>query len=260
MTPRTFATAAGLALAASGALAGGPLTPAAEPPPAVASPAPAPAWQVQVRPYVWATGLSGRVRPIAGAPTVSFSKSFSDSLKDLDAAFFLSASAERGRFVIHGDVGRVVSSRRGSVAGLLPARGGTSQTVLTLAAGYKAVVGPTYSVDVFAGVRAFWLTADVNVAGVVSTSPQRSIVDPLVGLRANAMLAPRLSGTLYADVGGFGVGTKSTVVLSGLLNYQVNERMTVSGGYRHMKIDYDKGGTLADVTLGGPLLGVSWRF
>ncbi|QYK43414.1 MAG: hypothetical protein KF887_03195 [Paracoccaceae bacterium] len=254
-------TAAVLAAAPAMATAGGPATVTVEPDVVVAQPAPAPKWQVQVMPYVWASGMTGSIRPFTGAPTVSFSKSFSDTLEDLDAAFFLSASAQRDRWVLLGDFSRVVTSRAGTVPGGLPAEGGLKQTTLTLAGGYKAVVGPTYSVDVFAGFRAFWLGADVTVAGgAVSASPRRNFVDPIIGLRASAMLAPRWSGMLYADVGGFGVGTESTVVLSGLLNYHVSERVTVSGGYRTMWIDYDDRGTLADVTLGGPILGVSWRF
>lgn len=31
-------------------------------------------WRVQLTPYVWMAGLSGDVRPLAGAPTVSTSR------------------------------------------------------------------------------------------------------------------------------------------------------------------------------------------
>lgn len=53
-------------------------------------PASAEDWSGQITPYVWAAGLGGEVTPMAGAPTISFDKGFSDLLKDLDGAFFLS--------------------------------------------------------------------------------------------------------------------------------------------------------------------------
>lgn len=229
--------------------------------PAEAAEAPSPRWQFQVMPYVWASGMQGRVRPFVGAPTVSFSQSFSDTVEDINAAFFLSAGAQRGRIVALGDFSRVATSRSGIVPPDLPAEGGTTQTTLTLAAGYKTIVQPTYSVDIFAGFRAFWLEAGVETAdGAISVSPRRSFADPIVGVRASARLARRWSGVLYADVGGFGVGTESTVVVSGLINHHLGKRFTLSGGYRSMWIDYNSRGTLVDVTIAGPILGASVRF
>ncbi len=228
---------------------------------AAAVEAASPRWQFQIMPYVWASGMTGSIRPIASAPTVSFSRSFSDTLEDIDAAFFLSAGAQRGRIVALGDFSRVATSRSGVVPPGLPAEGGTTQTTLTLAGGYKALVGRTYSIDVFAGLRAFWLEADLTVGGgALSVSPRRSFVDPVIGARASARLAPSWSGALHFDVGGFGAGTDSTVVLSALANYHLGKRFTFSGGYRSMWIDYDSRGTLVDVTIAGPILGASVRF
>lgn len=260
---RGFARAvlAAMFLLPGAAMAGGPAAPVAEAPVAVAQPTPPLKWDVQLMPYVWASGMGGTIRPTAGSPTLSFSKSFKDTLEDLDAAFFLSGAAQRGRFVVLGDFSRVVTSRAGTVAGGVPASGGIKQTTLTLAAGYKVAQGPRSSVDVFGGFRAFWLDAEVQVAGgAFAASPRRSFVDPIIGIRASALLAPKWSGVLYADVGGFGVGTESTVVVSGLLNYHINQRTTLTGGYRAMWIDYDDKGTLADVMIGGPILGLSFRF
>jgi hypothetical protein len=56
-------------------------------------------WSFQITPYVWASGLGGDITPFTSAPTVSNSKSFSEILKDLDAAFFISGFARRDRFV-----------------------------------------------------------------------------------------------------------------------------------------------------------------
>ncbi|WP_423211258.1 hypothetical protein [Paracoccus yeei] len=34
----------------------------------------------------------------------------------------------------------------------------------------------------------------------------------------------------------------------------------LSGGFRRLHVDYRSGGTRLDVTMAGPLLGVTWRF
>ncbi len=62
------------------------------------------AWVWQVTPYVWASGMTDNVRPFAGAPKISFDSSFSEVVKDLDAASFLSGYARRDRIVLLGDL------------------------------------------------------------------------------------------------------------------------------------------------------------
>ena len=247
-------------LAVPPVLAAGPFQPATEP--AVAAPETVGlSWRFTVMPYVWASGLSGTIRPFTGAPTLSFDQGFSDVLEDLDGAFFLSFGAERGRFVILGDVSQVTSSRDGTLPGGIPAEGQTRQSTLTLAAGYRVLAEPNRAVDIFGGFRHFRLEADVRVlGGALSASPERSFTDPILGARAILALSPRWSTVLYADIGGFGVGTDSTVVASALLNYRLTDRAALSFGYRSMWLDYDDGGTLADVTIGGPIFGVSYRF
>lgn len=220
-----------------------------------------PEWRFEVMPYVWASGFSGTLRPFTGAPTFSVSKSFSETLEDLDAAFFMSAAAERGRFVALGDFSHVATSKSGTVGPGVPATGSTEQTTLTLAGGYRAFADSRSSVDVFAGVRAFWLEADVAVAGgAFAASPQRTFIDPVIGARASRRLAERWSGGLHADFGGFGAGTDLTVVAAGMINFHATKRITLSAGYRSMWIDYNNASTIADVVIGGPLFGVSWRF
>lgn len=218
-------------------------------------------WSWQVTPYVWATGVSGDITPFTGAPTVSFETSFSEILENLDAAFFVTGYARRDRFVLLGDLSYSKTSRDGTIPPGLPASGGLEQTSLTLAAGYRVVDEPGTAVDILAGGR-YWNiegSVDVPLAGV-SVSPGLSFVDPIIAARANFDLAPGWSVIAYADVGGFGVGSDMTSQFAAVLNYQVNERFYVSGGYRTLSIDYEEGGTRIDATMSGPILGATWRF
>ncbi|MBP1806204.1 hypothetical protein [Rubellimicrobium aerolatum] len=218
-------------------------------------------WNVQVTPYVWGSGVSGELTPLAGGPTLDFDESLSDVLEDLDGAFFLSAYARSERWVVLGDISSATSSREGTVPPGLPAEGEVSQRSVTLAVGYRAVSGPRATVDLLAGAR-FW---DVEVSAAapavgLSAGADVSFSDPILGARVNLTLAPRLSAILYADVGGFGTGSEATNQVVATLNYAVTDRFYVSSGWRRLYVDYDSGGTDFEAALSGPLLGVTWRF
>ena len=218
-------------------------------------------WRFELLPYLWGAGMSGRVRPFAGAPTVSFARSARDILEEVDAAILVAGEATRGHLVLLADGSRVATSRAGTVPGGVPAEARMRQTMLFAAAGWRADVSPRHHVDVFAGLRSLQLEADVILGpGVLSTSPRRHLVDPVVGARAAVALTPRWTGRLHADLGGFGVGTESTVTLQALTDVALTRRIALTAGYRAMLIDHDDKGTLVDVALGGLLGGVRLRF
>jgi hypothetical protein len=68
-------------------------------------------WSAQVTPYLWGAGLSGSVAPLANGPTLEFDNDLSEVLEDLDAAFFITGFARRGRLVFLGDFSATTSSR-----------------------------------------------------------------------------------------------------------------------------------------------------
>lgn len=216
----------------------------------------------QITPYAWATGIGGDITPFTGAPTVSISKSFSDLIKDLDAAFFISAYARYGNLVFMGDVSTSSSSRSGAAPVLgVPATGKLRQTSATALAGYRVGATETASFAILGGVRHWRVrgAVDVPLAGV-SESRSVSFTDPIIAARASFQLAPGWSALLYADVGGFGVGSRSTAQLLGTVNYQMRENAFLSVGYRHLHVDYRDGGTRFDMRMGGPVVGATFRF
>lgn len=218
-------------------------------------------WSVQVTPYVWGSGIDGNATPFTGGPNIAFERSFSEVLEDLDAAFFVSGFARRDRFVLLGDFSYSSSSKEGRIPPGLPATGELRQTSLTLAAGYRIADDPGKTIDLLAGARQWRIRSSVEVplAGI-SRSPAETFTDPILAIRANVTLAPRWSALLYADAGGFGVGSDSTYQFVGTVNYRVSDRIHVSGGYRRLDVDYASGGTRVDISLDGPLLGMTWRF
>lgn len=256
MGRRSRSAFAGLACAAAA------LLPAAAP--AQERPAPG-AWSVQVTPYLWAAGLDGRVRPDARLPTLKASQSFGEILEDLDAGLFLNALALRDRLVVMGDLSWVATSRKGGFEGTgIGGRAEVTQLTLGLAAGYRVVQEEGVSLDLLAGLRAWRLDAkaELRVAGApfAGASTRMDWVDPLVALRLRVELAPRLSLLALGDVGGFGLGARGTYHGTAVLNYRLADRAWVSAGYRHLMVDRREGGRVADLTLAGPVLGLTWQF
>lgn len=218
-------------------------------------------WSGQLTSYVWGSGLGGKLTPFTGAPSLSFNKSFSDVIEDLDGAFFMSGYARNDRMVLLGDLSWSASSREGQLAPGVPAEGKLTQRSLTLAAGYRALDRQDMALDLLAGARAWRIKAEASVAGgAMSASPTEDFVDPILAARARFEIAPRWSAIIYLDLGGFGVGSEHTSQVFTAVNYQMTDNLFLSGGYRRMDLDYRSGGIRADVTMQGPLLGLTWRF
>lgn len=217
-------------------------------------------WSLQVTPYLWGSGVSGDLAPLAGGPTLEFDASLGDVLEDLDGAFFLSAIARRGDLVLLGDLSWSSSSREGVVPPGLPAEGELSQRSVTLAAGWRVQAEPA-SLDVLAGVRSWDVEASAAAPLLgLSASREASFADPILAARATFPLAERLSLLAYADVGGFGAGSEATSQQVATLNYAATDRLTLSGGWRRLFVDYEGEGGSFEATLSGPLAGVTWRF
>ncbi len=218
-------------------------------------------WSGQVTPYVWAAGFGGDITPFTGAPTLSFDKSFSDVVDDLDGAFFLSGYARRGELVLMGDLSWSSSSKSGLVPPGLPAGGKLTQRSLTLLAGWRAVNNQGFTLDLLGGARAWNIRSSVSVAGgLVQAAPGKDFVDPILAARANIAMGPQWSAVVYADFGGFGVGSENTSQVLATVNYEMNDNLWLSVGYRQLNVDYQSGGTAVDVQMGGPLFGATWRF
>lgn len=219
------------------------------------------AWRGQITPYVWGAGIGGDVTPFTGAPSFRVDRSLSDLLEDSDGAFFLSGYARRDRLVVMGDLSLSSSSREGLIPPGLPATAKLRQRSATLLAGWRAMDRPDMHLDLLAGARFWRVEGSVEVAGgAISRSGTESFTDPVLAARANFTLSPRWSAIFYADAGGFDVGSKRTSQFVATANYQVSDTVYVSGGWRQLHVDYRDGGTRIDMTMAGPILGLTWRF
>ncbi len=230
-------------------------------------PGPGEPWRVQLTPYVWAAGLEGRIRPAAGFPDVRIERSFGELLEDSDGAAFLTGTARKGRGVILGDLTWTSSSSEGRVdvgaPVALPASGGTEQVSATLAGGWTVARDERAYLDIYAGARLWRVRAEASVPALgLSQSVRRSWADPVVGARFHATLSERWSAIIQADGGGGAMlgGADATYQFVATVNWQAGERVWLSGGWRHLSVDYRRDGVVADLALNGPLAGATWRF
>ncbi len=214
----------------------------------------------QLTPYVWMTGLDGHIRPFRGAPTAHVDRSFSDVLSSLDAAAFLTGTARKGRYVLQGDLSHASVSETASLPLGQKADTKLRQTSLTLTGGYNWQVAPLSSVDLMAGVRLWDIKASVQIPGLLAAQSNTSFADPVVAVRWRYDFAPNWSALIYGDLGGFGVGSDATWQVMGSVNYQMKDNIYLSLGYRHLKVDYQDNGKKLDFSLGGPIIGVTFRF
>ncbi|MEI4261388.1 hypothetical protein [Roseovarius sp. D0-M9] len=216
-------------------------------------------WSGQVTLYGWGAGVTGDFKPFTGAPTLSFDKSLSEVLEDLDAAFFVTGLARRGDLVLLGDFTHTSSSRAGVVPPGIPASGKLTMQSLTLAAGRRIQAGTGATVDLLGGLRAWRIDGKIS-SPVLRIAPESKFVDPILGLRANAHLSDRWSLLGYFDVGGFGVGSDFTWQAAVTANYQASENLYLSAGWRHLYLDYSDSGTVFDGAMSGPIIGATWQF
>ncbi|WP_313495500.1 hypothetical protein [Stenotrophomonas sp.] len=217
-------------------------------------------WRFQATPYVWMSGMEGQVRPFRNAPMADVHKSFSELMDNLDAAAFITGTARRGNFVLQADFTHASTSDSTPLPIGVAAHVKVKQTSATVTAGYAWSANERTGIDLLAGVRYWDIEAAVNVPGLVSARSDSSFVDPIAGVRWRQTLSPRWSSIAYGDVGGFGVGSDSTWQLLALANYQAKDNLFVSMGYRHQSLDYRDKGKRLDVSLSGPMLGVTYQF
>ena len=200
-------------------------------------------WSAQVTPYLWGAGLSGSVAPLANGPTLEFDNDLSEVLEDLDAAFFITGFARRGRLVFLGDFSATTSSRDGTVPRVgLPVEGSVSQRSLTLAVGYRALVEPDWNPDVLAGLRLWWLEAKAKTPFPgLGADVDLNFADPIIAARTNIRLADDWSLIVYGDFGGFGVGSERTGQIAGTFNWQATDTLFLSAGYRQLAVRHEAG-------------------
>ncbi|MCV2879363.1 hypothetical protein OE699_10890 [Sedimentimonas flavescens] len=223
-------------------------------------------WQWQATPYAWMSGLKGNVGTVAGLPPTEVDIPFRDILDDLDFAGMFMASARNDPWVFYLDSTYVKTSTTEALGGVVFDSIGirSKTTTFALAAGRTVASSPKGHLDAYVGARAWWLSNSFKLRGVnggtTSQTEKASWVNPLIGVAGRYRADDRWTLFGALEVGGFGVGADSEWSVLAGATYSVSDSFGVSMGWRHMEVDYDKGGVLFDVEQSGPVLGATFRF
>jgi hypothetical protein len=225
---------------------------------------PAPAWQYEAGPSIWATGASGYLRPGAGAPIAHFNDGFSDMR--LNAAI-IQLEAGRGPWGGLATIYSIDQSRdsdplqHGQPGKTSP--DGTMNVVDLLGA-YRLSDDPDMHFDILVGIRYYSLDMDVtqpaSLAQVscVKCHHNEHWTDGIAGFRAEHRLSPDWSLNVQADYGGGG----SKTTWQGLLGatWRIDDGISARFGYRVLSTDYEITRLYYKLKTAGLYAGMTMRF
>ncbi len=213
-------------------------------------------WEFSVAPYVWGPQFETSLN-IGPNPPVNDSTSIFDIL---NSAFLIAGEARNGRWSIGGEfnylnLGDDVSIGRFDNAASWELDG----TMFSLAAGYAVFEDDQSRFEAFGGLRNWDLDLSTTVRSFTA-STNRNWTDPLIGARYSRALNDRWSLTAMGNIGGFSVGSKFQYEALLQANWKWTDTVSVAGGYRHLKVDFEDDKTVVDLLLTGPYVALAFNF
>jgi hypothetical protein len=221
-------------------------------------------WQFRFTPYLWIAGISGNAG--IGNLTVNVDSGITDTNVHLSFGFMGTLEARKNRFIIITDLQYSNLGTDNPTPGPLftEATANFKTFILDPEVGYRIAENTDKgtSVDVVGGFRYWHLKPDLTfTAGLlpaITATRSRGWVDAVGGIRGRARLSKRLFVIGKADLGGG--GSKFTYQLFGGVGLLMGKRFALIGGYRDLKVNYNKDNFLFDMALHGPIMGLSIRF
>lgn len=242
-------------------------------------------WSFAVTPYVYAPAIKGDFhfnRPIgSGDPPFIDISTGDDAFSSLDAAFMISAEAEKGRWGVLADLLYADLSKDATLTSLSGPRGdveipvnGASDLdfttwVLTFVAGAKlGQPGGRADMQAFAGVRYADLDADASwslsgsqgaLEASGSVSGDEEIFDGVAGVRGRVGLGDqqRWKLTYYADVGAGDSDLTWQLVAGVGYSYGWGD---LRFAWRWLSYERPRDELVRDLDINGPALGATFRF
>ncbi len=229
-------------------------------------------WSHAITPYLWGSGMSGRVAvgtPL-GPVEADVDVGFGDILENLRLGGMVAYRGDRGPWSVMLDaIYMDLQADRTQAAGPVQLRGeaGVEQIAFEADVGYRW----TERVTVFAGLRYNSIDADLEVVRSGPGPGQRRAVgesaewiDPVIGALAEIPLAPRWTLELHGDIGGFGIGADFAWQAIATARWKASDRLDVIASFRYLDVDYEDGSGadlfVYDVVTSGPGLGLTYRF
>lgn len=236
---------------------------------AAAGPAAAagPDWQIDASSYMWFPESTSNVMTPFG--TASSTLGVSDALEALDFGLMGTVTARKGQWALVGDLFYLdLTMDQGTPLGVAFS-GVDTEMKLFSGAGYGLyTISESDGLMAEAGGGLRVMSSDLNVTlrgngqPDVRTGFSDTWIDPLLAVRLTSQFSEGWKAMLWLDGGGFGIGEASdeTWQATAVLNWQVNESWSISGGYRTLYVDRTSNGTSYDLQMSGPVFGATYQF
>jgi hypothetical protein len=219
-------------------------------------------WRFGVTPYLWLSGLDGKVG--IGPVASNVDLGVGDVLDMLKFGIMGTAEARKGPWLISAD-GIYVSLGQGQVIAF---RGDTGslelnqhETIIQPVGGYT-IGDNVWAVDFLGGFRYWNLGATLNVDTSRRPSNEhsagRSWADATAGFRFRWVPLPSFRFVAAAD-GGAG-GAKNTWQAYSSVGFDPWKHWTVGAAYRWLSVDYDRSNFLYDTDMKGFVLAATYRW
>ena len=213
-------------------------------------------WQFTISPYLWIASIQGGTGADGIDSGIDIGYTFL-SLDNLEGAFFIAASASKGRWAIQTDMVYLKYADDFTLVPLATAID-LDGSILELSAAYRP--GSFENTEFIFGVRRVSLEIGISLTPGPQGSQRANWVDPLVGIRHVRPLGQRWQAIVRADLGGFGVSSKLT--FNGIVgaDFSMTKHSSLFLGYRYLTLDFQEDDFLADLTAEGFALGVEFSF
>ncbi len=229
-------------------------------------------WTVSIDPlYTWLPGFNGDARIFGNDISMDITTRdilhhIDDFLRALDGLYMGSGEMRNGQFGLQYDIVymALVGTKDFAIG---PITGGVDlgfkMSKTTLAGNYRFYETQNTYLDAIAGIRITDVQADLTItagpAGL-SASDGDTWVDPIVGVKGRYDLNENWYLKGSALYGGFGVSSHSLYDVAAFVGYEWANGIELYGGWRIADTKYDNGSFKWDITMSGPMLGLTFKF
>ncbi len=217
-------------------------------------------WHIASAPYLYITGLKGTLG--ARGRTIEIDLSFGDVMSSFKIGLMGAFEARKNKFVLVNDIIwlRLGEERTNSAGSAFSSSDIKVKTFIwDTKAGYRVAEGKAGALDILGGFRLISLENELNTTtGVLpgfNVSQRKTWATPIGGLHGTLNINEKIFLATLFDIGG-GWGSDLTMQAYGGMGYRFNPKVSLVGGWRYMKNDYnDNTGFVFDTTMNGLIIG-----
>ncbi len=219
-------------------------------------------WEFSVDPFAWLVNIEGTIK-VKGVK-VDVAVDIFDIVDEADALFAIPVrlSARHGPWGLFVEPQYTYAKFEEDLADLT-----LQMLFLEFGGSYRLLEEPmrdtnrNWSLEGLVGCRYTYLDVEIDPQGTSDVGVTEDWFDPFIGLRTSVPLSDRWTFGARVDVGGFDVGSDFTWQALGLFRYRIGPRSEFGFGYRALDQRYvPNRGALWDITLHGPIFGLSFKF